>query len=536
MTGQRTVADAVLDQLAAWGVRRIYGYAGDAILTFLDAINRHPQIEFIATRHEGAAAFMASAEAKLTGRVGVCTATSGPGAANLINGLADAYSDKAPVIAITGQVPTKNIGTNYKQYIDEQVLLQPIASYNTLLVDPQPAVEIVYKALQIVMGQGAVANISIPKDVFAKPCFNAPRAQDNIFPAHKRPQDQGVKEAVNLLNISKKPMILIGRGAQGKGELVEKLAERLGAGIIYSLPAKGVVASDFKFLVGGLGLAGSHAATQLLEESDCILVIGSTWWPQKFVPQGIPIIQLDGILENIGISAEIKVGIQGCILKTLELLQKGVKAKANKKWKDKIVSTREKWLAELEQEVNDSNPITPQRLISGIEKTVDSDAVITLDVGEHVLWFDKFFQGQRQYVLISGSWRSMGFGLPAALSAKLEYPKRQVVALVGDGGLTMSMGELVTAFERGLEVKVVVFNNHSLSMEKNRMILAGLSQTGTNLYNPDFSKVAQACNWEGYRVTDVNELDKTLGLAFKSNKPSLVEVEVSTPIPPHTTF
>lgn len=536
MANQRTVADAILDQLAAWGVKRIYGYAGDAILTFMEAINRHPSIEFIATVHEGAAAFMASAEAKLTGRVGVCTATSGPGVANLINGLADAYTDRVPVIAITGQVPTKYIGTGYKQFIDLQVLLHPIAAFNTLLADPRPTVEIVYKALQVAVGHGTVANISVPKDVFEKPCAQSSRPRNILFPAHKEPQERGIKEVINLLNKNKKPIFLIGRGAQGKGELVEKLAERLGAGIIYSLPAKGVISSENKYLVGGLGLAGSPAATELLEQSDCILIIGSTWWPERFVPKDIPIIQLDGVLENIGCKGPVVLGIEGCIAKTLSLLLEGLKDKDNKPWKENIALVREKWLQQMKEEISDTNPITPQRLIKSIEKNIDHDAVITLDVGEHVLWFDKIFQGQGQFILVSGTWRSMGFGLPAALSAKLEFPNRQVVALIGDGGLTMSLGELSTAVDKGLAVKVVVFNNRSLSMEKNRMIMAGLSQIGTNLNNPDFYKVAQACNWEGYRVTDVNELDKTISLAFKSNRPSLVEVEVSAPIPPHTTL
>lgn len=537
MTNERTVADAILDQLAAWGVKRIYGYAGDAILTFLDAINRHPQIEYIATRHEAAAAFMASAEAKLTGRVGVCTATSGPGAANLINGLADAYSDKVPVIAITGQVPTKYIGTVYKQYINEQLLLEPLARYNTLLADAQPTVEVVYRALQIAMGQGTVANISVPKDIFDKPCSNPPRSQDVIFPAHKRPQDQAVKQGIDLLNRAKTPMLLIGRGAQGKGELVEKLADKLGAAITYSLPAKGVISSDYKYLVGGLGLAGTHAASGLLEQADCLLTIGSTWWPEKFVPQEIPIIQIDGVLENIGNQAGITLGIEGCILKTLELILDGTKTKGNKKWKETIKASREQWLTQLERDASlNGSQITPQQLVNSVEKAIESDAVIALDVGDHVLWFDKIFRGQRQFVLISGSWRSMGFGLPAALSAKLEYPKRQVLALAGDGGLTMSMGELVTAAEKGIAVKVIVFNNKSLAMEKNRMIVAGLSQTGVNLYNPDFCKVAEACGWEGYKVSDANKLDETLEKAFKSNKPCLIDVEVSTPIPPHTTL
>ncbi|MFZ5943076.1 MAG: thiamine pyrophosphate-binding protein [Bacillota bacterium] len=537
MPVKRTVADAILDQLASWGVKRIYGYAGDAILTFLDAINRHPQIEYVQARHESAAAFMASAEAKLTGRVAVCTATSGPGTANLINGLGDAYSDKVPVIAITGQVPTKYIGTGYKQYIDEKILIQPLAKYSALLTDPQPTVELIYRALQTSMVQGTVSHIAVPKDIFTKPCTQEPRPQDSIFAAHKMPDEQGLQRAVQLLRQAKKPMFLIGRGARGKGQMIEKWSEQLGAAITYSLPAKGIISRDFNYLVGGLGLAGSNGASMLLEEADCLLTIGSTWWPERFVPKKISIIQLDGILENLGLQDKISVGIEGCIEKSLSILRDMFEGKPNRRWVEKVKTVREKWINDLEQEVNsDVNPILPQRLVSSVEGNAAADAVIALDVGEHVLWFDKVFQGQQQIPLISGSWRSMGFGLPAALAAKLEFPERQVIALVGDGGLTMSMGEMVTAVERGINVKTVVFNNSSLSMERNRMIVAGISQTGTNLYNPDFKLVAQGCGWEGYQVTEAVQLDNVLKEAFASNKPSLIDVKVSAPIPPHTTL
>ncbi|MFZ7103711.1 MAG: thiamine pyrophosphate-binding protein [Peptococcaceae bacterium] len=535
MVTERTVADAVLDQLASWGVRRIYGYAGDAILFFLDAVNKHPEITYIQTRHEAAAAFMASAEAKLTGRIGVCTATCGPGTANLINGLADASADKAPVLAITGQVPTKYIGTDYKQYIEEQTLLQPLIKYGALLAAPEPAMDIVYTALQVATGQGGVAHIAVPKDIFTKPCQDRVRPQNVLFPACKEPRDQGIQKALAVLEKAARPMFLVGRGARGKGRLVEELAQKVGAAVTYSLPAKGVIAGDFPLLVGGLGLAGSHGVSQLLEQADCLLMIGSTWWPEKFVPRQIPIIQVDGSLENMGIQCPIAVGIEGCIAKTLDLLLEKSSSAPNNRWRETIKKSRQNWLEELhkEREYNE-NPISPQRLVYSVEKNLAPEAVVALDVGEHVLWFAKIFCGKRQFPLLSGSWRSMGFGLPAALAAKLADQERQVVALVGDGGITMVMGELVTAAELGLNVKVIVFNNKSLSMERNRMIVTGISQTGTNLDNPDFKKVAEACGWEAYQVEDVSVLDDTVAQAFASNRPALLDVTVSTPIPAHT--
>jgi pyruvate oxidase len=534
----KRVAEAILDQLASWGVKRIYGFAGDAILEFIDAINNHPQIEYISTRHEAAAAFMASAESKLTGRIGVCTATCGPGLANLLNGLADAYLDKAPVLAITGQVDTKHIGTNYKQYIDEQVLIQPIAKYSTLLIDGQATSDIVYKALQISLGQGAVTHIAVPKDVFAQAALCQPRARDIIFTADSNPQEEGINRGVEIIANAKKPMLLVGRGAKGKGHLVEELANLLAAAITYSLPAKCVVNSDHQYLVGGLGHGGSHGTSELLKQTDCLITIGSTWWPEKFVPQQVPIIQVDGVIENIGIQGQITLGIQGCITKTLELWLAGLKSKKiDKNWVKTIKTTREKWLEELTRHINNENkPISPARLVHSVEKVIQKDAIITLDVGDHVLWFNKVFRGQNQDILISGSWRSMGFGLPAALSAKLEYPDRQVIALLGDGGLTMSMGELIVAKERGIAVKVIVFNNKSLAMEKNKMIVSGLSQTGTNILNPDFNQVALACGWESYKVKNIRDLDDTIKKALESNRPALVDVEVDAPIPDHTSM
>lgn len=538
MKKEKTVSETILDQLASWGVKRIYGFAGDTILEFLDAINKHPQIQYISTRHEAAAAFMASAEAKLTGRIGVCTATCGPGLANLLNGLADAYLDRVPVLAITGQVDMKHIGTDYKQYIDEQVLIQPIAKYSALLVDGQATGDIVYKALQISLGQGAVSHIAVPKNMFSQASTCPPRAKDNIFPSFNNPQKEGANQAVNIIAKAKKPMLLVGRGAKGKGHLIEELANLLGAAITYSLPAKGVVSSDHQYLVGGLGHGGTHGTSELLKQTDCLITIGSTWWPEKFVPQQVPIIQLDGELENIGTQGQITLGLQGCIFKTLNLWLEDLKSKkSDKKWIDTIKTTREKWLKELERHINsENNPISPERLVYAIEKVIDKDTIITLDVGDHVLWFNKAFRGQGQDILISGSWRSMGFGLPAALSAKLEFPNRQVVALMGDGGLTMSMGELIVAKERGIAVKVIVFNNKSLAMEKNKMIVSGLSQTGTNILNPDFTQVALACGWESYKVKKVGDLDNIIRKTIESNRPVLVDVDVDSPIPAHTSM
>ncbi|SMB92427.1 pyruvate oxidase [Desulfonispora thiosulfatigenes DSM 11270] len=533
--GKKDVSNIILDQLVEYGVKRIFGFAGDANLTFIDAINKHPQIEYIATRHEGAAAFMASAEAKLTGRVGVCTATCGPGTANLLNGLADAYSDKAPVLAITGQVPTKYIGTNYKQYIDEQVLMAPIAKYSSLLVSEEATIDILYKALQISIGQGSVTHLAVPKDIFTKPCSNKPKKKENIYKAQKTPQKMALDKAINLINIAQRPMLLLGRGAKEYKKKALKLSDNLGAAITYSLGATGIISSENKYFVGGLGLAGTEGSSDLLHQADLVVIIGSTWWPEQYVPENTVIIQIDGVLENLGLSANINIGIEGCIGEILDEFIEKINVKKNEKWQEVIKETKNKWLQELEEEINkEQNLISPLKLVAEIEKEITSDSIISLDVGDHTLWFNKVFKKECEQVLISGTWRSMGFGLPAGLAAKFEYPSRQVIVLAGDGGLTMSMSELVTAAEKNIAVKIIVFNNKALAMEKNRMIKSKLESKVTNLYNPDFSELAKACGIEGYKVKELSELNVNLKKALASNKPALIDVDISMPMPAHT--
>lgn len=531
----KNVANVILDQLIEYGVKRIYGFIGDANLSFVDAINKHPEIDYVATRHEAAAAFMASAEAKLTGRVGVCTATCGPGTANLLNGLADAYSDKAPVLAITGQVPVKEIGTNYKQYIDEQVLIAPLAKYSSLLLSEVATIDNLSKALQISTSQGAVTHLAVAKDIFTQPCFQKVKKKKNIYKAQKMPDQKALDEAIELMTRSERPIFLLGKGAKDYKKEVEQLAEKLGAAITYSLGATGMITSDNKHLVGGLGLAGSQGSSDLLSEADIVLTIGSTWWPQDYVPENTTIIQIDGVHENLGLQANIKLGIEGCIKIILDEFLGKINVKNNNKWQEKIKDTRQKWLAELDEEINkEEAEISPLKLASEIEKEITNDTIISLDVGDHTLWFNKVFKKECKEVLISGTWRSMGFGLPAGLAAKIEYPANPVIILTGDGGLTMSMSELVTAAEGNIPVKIVVFNNKSLAMEKNRMIKADLDSEVADLYNPNFSEVAKACGLEGYKVSQLSELSASLKEALASNKPALIDVDISMPVPAHT--
>ncbi|GGE23377.1 pyruvate oxidase [Marinithermofilum abyssi] len=530
----KTAAQYVVEQLAAWGCQRIYGVAGDATLYLMDVIARQDRVQYVGCRLETTAALMASAEAKLTGQLAVCTATSGPGIAGLLNGLGDAWQDKARVLAITGQVERKKIGTGTKQEIDQQLLIQPLAIHSTLVADARPLPVQLNRAMRRAYSRGGVAHLSIPKEVWMEP-VNAPLYP--LFPEQLLPQPvQGQLDgALRLLNGSSRPIILAGRGVKGAEPNLLAVAEKLNAPIMTTLPARSSVPNDHPLFVGGLGQAGSEIASDLLKEADCCLVLGATWWPSDYVPEGIPIVQLDIDPAAIGETVPVAAPVVGEMRVVLPRLIEGILCKEKVEWSRQVQSLKQQWTARIEQETAvDVVPIPPQRVIAALSRCVHPDAVITLDVGDHVLWFNRIFQASRQEILVSGRWRTLGFGLPAAMAAQLAHPERQVVALVGDGGFGNTLVDLATAVVYQLPLTIVVMNNGSFAMEQNRMVQAGLSTLGTQLSNPDFVKMAEAFGAEGYRVEEPSQLEPALTAALASNRVSLVDVVCDDPIVPHT--
>lgn len=525
MMSPRNVADYVLEQLEAWGVRKIYGLPGDAILPLIDAINRHPRIRFISVKHESAAALMASAEAKLTGEIGVCTATSGPGAANLINGLADAKSDRAPVLAITGQVDSFNLGTNYKQYLDQHLLLAAVTDYSGLVAVPDSCNDILVTALRKALTQGTVAHVSFTKDVWQIPTEEGVRPPEPYLRTGAQSPPEVIAAAVKRLNEAQRPAILAGRGARSLGPQLVELAQKWQAGICASLPAKGIVPGDYFLMMGGLGEGGSEASTIMLAEADLVLIIGATWWPEKYTSKQTRIIQIDAVPDNIGKGSQVEYGVVGDLKVLLPEITRGIQETDKRTWMDRLSSLKEQWLARIEMETAPGKtPVSPGYLVKTLEKVSAPDGVIVLDVGDHTVWFNRIFTGSAQEVLISGSWRTMGFGLPAAISAKLAQPDRQVIALVGDGSLAMSLGEFLTAVRYRVPIMIVVMNNGYLAMEKDKMELERMDPSLTSLTNPDFAKLAEACGGKGFRVERPDDLENVLREAVNSSHPALVDV------------
>ncbi len=527
---QRNVADYVIEQLEAWGVRTIYGVPGDAILPLLDAINRHPKMGFISVKHESAAALMASAEAKLTDGIGVCIATSGPGTANLINGLADAKSDRAPVLAITGQVDSFNLGTNYKQYIDQHLLMGEVTDYSGLVTVPDSCNDVLVKALREALNRGTVTHVGFTKDVWLYPTEEAVRPSEPYLKTMAQSSPEVIAEAVKRLGVAQRPAILAGRGIRFLGPKLIELAEKWQAGICMTMPAKGMVPGIHPLVMGGLGEGGSEASTVMLAESDLILVVGATWWPEKYTPKLTRIIQLDAVPDNIGRQMQVEYGVVGDLARLLPEITRSIPNMEKKLWVSRLNSLRGQWLEQINKDISFAGTqVNPGYLIKILEKVTVQDAVITLDVGDHTVWFNRIFSGSAQDILISGSWRTMGFGLPAAISAKLAQPERQVIALVGDGSLAMTLGEFLTAVRYHVSITVVVMNNGYLAMEKGKMEQKNMDPSLTTVTNPDFAKFAEACGGIGYRVERSDDLEAILKEAIDSNRPALVDV-ITSPV------
>lgn len=535
MYRKRNVAAAILDQLSAWGVKNVFGVVGDSIIYLLDALSRQKKLKFIQVRHEESAALMASAYAKLTGELGVCIADGGPGTLHLLNGLADAWADNVPVIAVTGQVARKDIGTNALQYIDQQSLLGPIAAYTGLLSDPQGLGRVMEKALRAAITGSSVAHIAVPMDIFPMPCEAGIIPYGPYLRVFPESSGEVLNGAVELISRARRPVILAGAGARQSGSLLADLSLRWGAAVITTLPGTGTVDRELPLYSGGLGLAGNPASEKILSRADLCLIVGANWWPSKYVPGNIPIIQIDRNPGHIGSTTPVSFGVAGDASTVLGLINSKLKSVPDQAWVDSVKKDIAGCLKILDREAESTNhPVHPAAVIRAIQNNVPDDAVICLDTGDHALWFGRVFRPSRQRVLLSGRWRTMGFGLPAALAAGSVSRGRKVIALVGDGGFSMTMAEFMTAVKYDIPVTVVIFNNSCLATEKNKMTAGGLNPAGTRLHNPDFAAFAVSCGGFGRKVSDGDGLEQALREALSSGRPALVDVAVESVAIPGT--
>ncbi len=527
--GDTTVAEKIIEQLVAIGVSRVYGIPGTSNLPLVNAIRTNDKISFILTRHEETAAFMAAAHGKITDELGVCMSIAGPGATNLITGLMDSATDRSPVLALVGQVPEVYLGSEAFQEIDQIELFRPFSEYAETVARANQALKLTMMAAKYALKKPGLAVLSCPTDVLVDslddPIIDPDR---RLFKSPTVSPRKELEAAAQLIDSCKRPVVFGGWGSRHAGGLLVELAEKLKAPLVTTSRAKGVVHETHKYALGVLGSIGTRHAAQAIRDSELIIIIGSGFRQANLVPAGIKILQIDNDPTRVGKTFDIDVGLVGDAKEVLKALIPLVKEKhEDEEFLSNAMKIREQHLKEIEEESKDiSSPINPGYVIQALKRNVSDDAIITVDVGDHTYWFYKKFicEGQRPY--LCANMASMGFGLPAALSAKLEYPDTQVICVSGDGGFAMLMADFTTAVREKLDITAIVFNDQKLKNIKKEQLREGFPEYGVSFPNPNFAEFAESCGGHGIRVEKAEDLDTALIEAFDSRKPSIVEIIV----------
>jgi pyruvate dehydrogenase (quinone) len=541
-----TTADIIVDKLIAWQVKYIFGLTGDGINPLVEALRKKKdKIRYITVRHEESAAFMASGYAKYTGELGVCIATTGPGAVHLMNGLYDAAMEGAPVLAITGIVNHDLLGTQFTQEVDTVKMLQDITVFNQIITGPIHAKTIVDLACRAALLNPGVAHITVSTDTQMKALSEDKHSQkgahltgsSSVSYRMDTPPDEELERAAEILNTHSKIVILAGRGSlSARKELIE-IADKLGAPVGKALLGKAVLPDDSPYTTGGTGHLGTMPSKQMMQECEVLLILGSNMPHLEYYPDNALAIQVDRDPKRIGLRYPVTMGLTGDVRATLQLLIPKLNRKSNR---DNLQLARQRmseWnriLTKLEN--NDSIPIKPQVLVSKVSSIMNDDAVMAIDTGAHTVFTARHWKIKAgQQLAVCGNLASMAPGLPYALAAQVAYPNRQCIAMVGDGSFTMLMGELATAVLYDLPVKVIIFKNNALAMDRFEQEDLGNPDYGITLQPIDFAKIAEACGAEGYTCKNPEEIIPTLKLAFGSKKPCVIQVEVDpdeNPLPP----
>ncbi len=539
-----TVATHIIDTLAATGVERIYGVVGDSLNSLSEAVRRHPGMQWIGVRHEETGAFAAGAEAQLTGRLGVCAGSSGPGCLHLINGLYDAQRSRAPVLAIAAHIPSSEIGTSYFQEFHPERLFVDCSHYCELISSARQMPRTLQVAMQNSLSKKGVSVIVLPGDVARESMEQTHLVGDIADTCTSiRPCAGDLQRLVDLLDAGSKVTILAGAGCAGAHDELLQLAETLEAPIVHALRGKEFVEYDNPFDVGMTGLIGFASGHRALMACDVLLMLGTDFPYTDWYPRDKVIAQVDIRAHHLGRRCALTLGIQGDVRETVSALLPELKARSDRRHLNDSLAHYAKTRQRLDKHVKGiegHRPIHPEYLTAAISGLAPDDAVFTADVGMCTVWAARYLsmtKGRR--LLGSFTHGSMANALPQAIGAQLCYPDRPVISLCGDGGFTMMMGDFITLLQYGLPIKTVVYNNGSLGMVKLEQNVAGLEDFGTGLENPDFAKVSQAMGATGIRVEDPSEVRPAIERALEVDGPVLVDVltnpsELS--LPPKATF
>ncbi len=555
------VADYVLKRLTEWGVRRIYGYPGDGINAFLGAFDRAGgDPEFIQVRHEEMAAFMACGHAKFTGEVGVCMATSGPGAIHLLNGLYDAKLDHQPVVAIVGQQAMASLGGSYQQEVDLTTLFKDVAhEYVHMATDPVQVRHLVDRAVRIALDQRTVTCIVVPNDVASEKAIEVPPHEHGTVHSgvgYSRPkivpEEGDLDRAAVVLNESEKIAILIGQGAMHAADEVVQIAEMLGAGVAKALLGKAVLPDDLPFVTGAIGLLGTKPSYELMMGCDALLMVGSSFPYSEFLPKegkarGVQI-DIDGRM--VGIRYPMEVNLVGDAKETLKALMPKLARKDDRAWREQIERGIEDWWTLIEERAMlSADPLNPQRVFHELSLRLPEGVILTADSGSAANWYARNIKMQKGMMgSLSGTLATMGPGVPYAIAAKFAHPDRPVIALVGDGAFQMNgMNELITIvkyWKRWSDPRLIVLVLHNNDLNQvtwEQRALEGDPKYEASQTLPDFpyAGYAELLGFKGIRVDAPDDVGPAWDEALAADLPVVYEAITDPevpPLPPHISF
>jgi pyruvate dehydrogenase (quinone) len=555
-----TVGEFLLRRLSAWGVRRIYGYPGDGINGIIGGFHKVKELDFVQVRHEEMAAFMACAHAKFTGQVGVCLATSGPGAIHLLNGLYDAQLDHQPVVAIVGQQARSSLGGEYQQEVDLMSLFKDVArEYVHMATTPVQIRQLVDRAMRIAAAERTVTCIIIPNDVQEMEAVETPpRKHGSVFTGigysapRVLPRDEDLRRAAEVLNEGGRVAMLIGQGALGAAEEVAQTADVLGAGVAKALLGKAALPDDLPWVTGSLGLLGTKPSWELMMECDTLLMIGSSFPYSEFLPEEGKArgVQIDLAARRTSLRFPMEVNLVGDSALTLRALLPLLKRKEDRSWRKKIEASVADWWKVLEaRAMHPAKPINPQRVFWELSQRLPDNAILSSDSGSSANWFARDIKIRPGMMAsLSGTLATMGPGLPYSVAAKFAYPERVAVAMVGDGAMQMNGNNvLITVSKYWREWKdprmvVLVLNNRDLNQVTwEQRVMNGDPKLQASQELPDFpyAAYAESLGLVGIRVDQPDQIGPAWDRAFRADRPVVVEAVTDPevpPLPPHITF
>ena len=525
----KTIADLLVETLSDAGVQRIWGVTGDSLNGINDSLRRFKRIEWVPVRHEETAAFAAGAEAAVTGKLAVCAGSCGPGNMHLINGLYDCWRNRVPVLAIAAHIPSTEIGLGYFQETHPQALFRECADFVELVSNPAQMPEILYRAMNTAIGKQGVAVLVLPGDVaLSEAPAASPRHWVAEQPQRVAPTSTEIDRLVGLLNQAKAPAILAGAGCAGAHTELVSVAKALKAPIVHALRGKEYVEYDNPYDVGMTGLIGFSSGYHTLMSADAVLMLGTGFPYRAFYPKEATMIQVDRDPTALGRHTTLSLGIAADVRETLSALLPKLAERSDTTFLDHALAHYHKarsGLDELAQPAGAGKPVHPQHLMRLVSELAAEDAVFTADVGTPTVWAARYLKmNGRRRLLGSFNHGSMANAMLQALGAQAAQPNRQVISLSGDGGFTMMMGDMLTAVQQKLPIKIILFNNSSLGFVAMEMKAGGYLDTATDLHNPDFAAMAKVVGFTSFRVEDSTNLKETLTQALAHPGPVLVDV------------